>query len=245
MSIKLMTAVWERADLSSTQKLVLLALADWANDEGLCWPSINRLAVKASLTSRGVQKSIRSLEDMGFIRREEVTGKGNRYWISIPANEVHPCTAFTPPLNVVHPTPERGSDNTPYTHQDTPKDITALPDWLPIDAWNGWLDMRKQRKKPLTDRATSRAINKLEAMRDAGQDITEVLDRSTMNGWTDLYEIKEKAIGTNRTNKDGVSAALDEMLGIGRPAQPIKRRPLEIFDAKPVAAIAGPDTVQR
>ena len=127
-----------------------------------------------------------------------------------------------------------------------PKGRTVeLPDWLPVEAWNGWIDMRKQRKKPLTDRAASRAINKLEAMRDAGQDITEVLDRSTMNGWTDLYEIKEKANGTNRTNKDGVSAALDEMLGIGRPAQPIKRRALEIFDAKPVAAIAGPDTVQR
>ena len=237
MSIKLMTAVWDRLDLSSTQKLVLLALADWANDEGLCWPSISRLAVKASLTSRGVQKSIRSLEDMGFIRREEVTGKGNRYWISIPLNDVHPCTAFTPPLNDVHPTPERGSDNTSYTHQLTTKDITALPNWLPIDAWNGWLEMRKQRKKPLTDRAASRAINKLEAMRDAGQDITEVLDRSTMNGWTDLYEIKERTNGTNRTSQDGVSAAIDEMLGIGRTAQPVRRQPVEVFDAEYIKAI--------
>jgi hypothetical protein len=116
---------------------------------------------------------------------------------------------------------------------------------MPLDAWQGWLEMRKQRKKPLTDRAATRAINKLEAMRDAGQDVAEVLDRSTMNGWTDLYEIKERANATNRTNKDGVSAALDEMLGIGRPAQPVGRRPIEIFDAKPVAAITGPDTVQR
>lgn len=117
MSIKLMTAVWEREDLSSTHKLVLLALADWANDEGLCWPSINRLAVKASLTTRAVQKSIRALEQVGFVRREEVTGKGNRYWISIPANDVHPCTTFTPPLNDVHPTPEPRSPNTSKTHQ--------------------------------------------------------------------------------------------------------------------------------
>lgn len=117
MSIKLMTAVWEREDLASTQKLVLLALADWANDEGLCWPSINRLAVKASLTARAVQKAIRSLEDVGFIRREEIAGKGNRYWISIPVNNVHPCTTFTPPLNEVHPTPEPRSPNTSKTHQ--------------------------------------------------------------------------------------------------------------------------------
>lgn len=237
MSIRIMTAVWERTDLSSTQKLVLLALADWANDEGLCWPSISRLAVKSGLTSRSVQKSIRSLEETGFIKREEVFGKGNRYWISIPMNDVHPCPTFTPPLNEVHPTPELRSPNTSYTHQLTTKDITALPNWLPIDAWNGWLEMRKQRKKPLTDRAASRAINKLQAMRDAGQDITEVLDRSTMNGWTDLYEIKERANGTNRTNQDGVSAAIDEMLGIGRTAKPVRRQPVEVFDADYIRAI--------
>jgi hypothetical protein len=237
MSIKLMTAVWERADLSSTQKLVLLALADWANDEGLCWPSINRLSAKASMAGRSIQRIIRELEQAGFVRRDEVIGKGNKYWISIPLTECHPCTSVTPPLTECHPSPDTVSPNTLEIHHLTTKDIRALPDWLPIDAWNGWLEMRKQRKKPLTDRAASRAINKLEAMRDAGQDITEVLDRSTMNGWTDLYEIKERTNGTNRTNQDGVSAAIDEMLGIGRPAQPVRRQPVEVFDAEYIKAI--------
>ncbi len=215
MSIKIMTAVWDREDLSSTQKLVLLALADWANDEGLCWPSINRLAIKASLTSRAVQKTIRSLEDAGFIRREEVLGKGNRYWISTPLNDVHPCTTFTPPLNVVHPTPEPRSPNTSMIHQLTTKCIKEpLPDWLPLDAWNGWVAMRKQRKRPLTDRATARAINKLDAIRNKGHDIEDLLDRSTINGWLDIYEPKDMKNGAaNRTtgqrgNQNGFAAAL-------------------------------------
>lgn len=232
-----MTAVWERTDLSSTQKLVLLALADWANDEGLCWPSINRLAVKASMAGRSIQRIIRELEDAGFVRRDEVTGKGNKYWILSPLTDCHPRHSVTPPLTDSHPTPDTVSPNTSEIHHITTKDIKALPNWLPVDAWNGWLEMRKQRKKPLTDRAASRAINKLEAMRDAGQDITEVLDRSTMNGWTDLYEIKERANGTNRTNQDGVSAAIDEMLGIGRTAKPVRRQPVEVFDADYIRAI--------
>lgn len=226
MSIKLMTAVWDREDLSSTQKLVLLALADWANDEGLCWPSINRLAVKAALTSRAVQKTIRSLEDAGFIRREEVLGKGNRYWISAPMNDVHPCTTFTTPLNDVHPTPEPRSPNTLNIHQLNTKCIKEpLPDWLPMDAWNGWVEMRKQRKRPLTDRATSRAINKLEALQLAGHNITELLDRSTMNGWLDIYEPKEIKNGaanrkTNqRGNQNGFAAAL-RYVADGRPNEP-------------------------
>lgn len=90
-----MTAVWDREDLSSTQKLVLLSLADWANDEGLCWPSIERLAIKTSMAGRSVQRIIRDLESMGFVKREEVLGKGNRYWIHIPLTQCHPCPSVT------------------------------------------------------------------------------------------------------------------------------------------------------
>ena len=107
MSIKLMTAVWEREDLTSTHKLVLLALADWANDEGLCWPSINRLAAKTSMAGRSVQRLIRQLEEMGFILREEEIGKGNRYWIKMPLTQCHPCTSVTPPLTQCHPIHQR------------------------------------------------------------------------------------------------------------------------------------------
>ena len=190
MSIKIMTAVWDREDLSSTQKLVLLALADWANDDGLCWPSIERVAKKSSLKKRAVQLAIRSLEEMQFIRREEVIGKGNKYWIQIPVHQMHPCIKDTPPVHEVHGTRASDAPNTSITHQLTTNDIIGLPDWLPMDAWNGWVEMRKKRKRPLTDRATARAINKLDAIRSKGHDIEDLLDRSTINGWLDIYEPK-------------------------------------------------------
>lgn len=195
-----MTAVWDREDLSSTQKLVLLALADWANDEGLCWPSIDRVAKKSSLKKRAVQLAIRSLEEMQFIRREEVIGRGNKYWIHIPLHEMHPCIKDTPPLHQMHETHAPDAPNTSKIHQLNTKYIKeALPDWLPMDAWNGWVEMRKQRKRQLTDRATARAINKLDAIRAKGHDIAELLDRSTINGWLDIYEPRE-------TNRAGNSA---------------------------------------
>jgi len=200
MSIKIMTAVWDRKDLSSTQKLVLLSLADWANDEGLCWPSIDRLAIKTSMAGRSVQRIIRDLESMGFVRRDEVLGKGNRYWISIPLTECHPCHSVTPPLTECHPTPDTVSPNTSITHQLTTNDIIGIPDWMPMDAWNGWVEMRKKRKRPLTDRATARAINKLDAIRAKGHDIEDLLDRSTINGWLDIYEPKGNTSAGNSQN---------------------------------------------
>lgn len=156
MSIKLMTAAWEREDLSATHKLVLLALADWANDEGLCWPSINRLAIKTSMAGRSVQRLIRQLEEMGFVRREETVGKGNRYWIVIPATDCHPRHSVTPPLTQVHPTPDTVSPNTSIIPQlntnlnCASNDAPMQPDLIldeekitvqdVVDAWNDTAD---------------------------------------------------------------------------------------------------------
>ena len=69
---------------------------------------------------------------------------------------------------------------------------TELPDWVPADAWAGYVAMRKQQKKVMTPRAMELRIKDLEQFRDAGHDLVAVLDQSTANNWTDLYEPKER-----------------------------------------------------
>lgn len=70
MSITLMSRVWETA-LPSTQKMVLLALADNANDQGRsCYPSVKLLSEKCTITPRAVQKNISTLEEAGLITRK-------------------------------------------------------------------------------------------------------------------------------------------------------------------------------
>jgi hypothetical protein len=66
-------------DLPAKDKLVLLALADCANDEGLAWPSIATLARKCGCDERTIQRNLRVLEAKGIFRREEIKGKGCRY----------------------------------------------------------------------------------------------------------------------------------------------------------------------
>jgi hypothetical protein len=78
MSIRVMTAVWDM-ELPAKDKLVLLALADCANDEGLAWPSIATLARKCGCDQRTIQRNLRDLEKRGLFAREEVIGKGCRY----------------------------------------------------------------------------------------------------------------------------------------------------------------------
>ena len=66
----------------------------------------------------------------------------------------------------------------------------VLPDWIPQSSWSGYLDMRKEKNKAPTARAIELLIGTLEKMKNGGQNIAAVLDRSTVNGWTDVYAIK-------------------------------------------------------
>ena len=70
MSIAWMTRIWASAEPSRpTDRLMLLALADNANDEGCCRPSVETLHVKCRLgTVRGARRVLRRLEAGGFVR---------------------------------------------------------------------------------------------------------------------------------------------------------------------------------
>ena len=63
--------------------------------------------------------------------------------------------------------------------------------------------MRKAIKKPLTDRAMSGILSRLNNL--AGDDLEkiEILDQSTMNSWQGIFPLREKtptAIGGQRNN---------------------------------------------
>lgn len=68
----------------------------------------------------------------------------------------------------------------------------VLPDWIPEDAWNAYLEMRKKAKKAPTDRAKELVVKELAKLRDAGENVAAVLDQSTMRVWTDVYAVKNK-----------------------------------------------------
>jgi len=73
-----MAAVFE-LKIPAPEKLVLLAMADHARDDGTgCYPSIDLLARKTSQTRRGVQRIMRRLEDdYGLIKPSHIS-RGRR-----------------------------------------------------------------------------------------------------------------------------------------------------------------------
>lgn len=70
MSVAAITAVWSAEQLSGSALLVALALADWADDSGRCYPSTSSVARKARLSRSQAQRVLKSLEDAGVVTVE-------------------------------------------------------------------------------------------------------------------------------------------------------------------------------
>lgn len=69
MSIRAIRWVWGHA-LPSTHKLVLVVLADMADDAGHCWPSIKTVAKQCGISTRSVRRILRDLEDQRLLTAE-------------------------------------------------------------------------------------------------------------------------------------------------------------------------------
>ena len=87
MSIKRMTAVWEHSQHKGSALLLLLAMADNADDQGYCWPGIEYLATKIRMTAQSVINITTTLEDSGELYAQHNRRHGNRYLVT---------TAMTP-----------------------------------------------------------------------------------------------------------------------------------------------------
>lgn len=70
--------------------------------------------------------------------------------------------------------------------------MKELPDWIPIAPWDAFVAMRKKQKKPMTEGALARMINKLDALRTEGQDLTAVLNQSEDKCWLDVFPVHDR-----------------------------------------------------
>ncbi|HIE5554032.1 helix-turn-helix domain-containing protein [Pseudomonas aeruginosa] len=129
MSTIIMSACWPLQGMSPAQKAVLISLADQANDQGVCWPAVDSIAMRCCLSKRAVQQAIKWLRSVGIVSVEERQGRSTMYSVTpaayAPPQEMHPsskCTragnaptpadAAPPPPQDMHPTPAASAPRT-------------------------------------------------------------------------------------------------------------------------------------
>lgn len=94
MSVQAITWAFEQ-DLDCGHKFVLVALANYADEEARCWPSQDKLAKQCGLSRQRVNVILGDLEEFGLIgiipqTRDNGSTRSNVYQLAAPLRSNHP-----------------------------------------------------------------------------------------------------------------------------------------------------------
>jgi hypothetical protein len=239
----IMAAVWP-LDLRVSEKLVLLALADNANDEGYCWPLVSTLMAKCSLCERAVQQALATLVAAAHITIHRRHGRSNYFRVhpskSCTPQEMHPASsAPTPasdaphPPQTMHPPPASGAPITiiePSSESSrNQKTVAKARDDGPVnrvfDHWRSEYRHPKASLDPKRRRAIQRAL--------------ESYDEPSLCTAISGYKLSPHHMGQNdqRTVYDDISLFL-------RDAEHVERG-MNFARAPPVRAMSAVEIAQQ
>lgn len=209
MSLEAVLRVRDLRGVPGLQKAILTYLASYAAPvTGLFFTKVDRGVAETGFARSTFIEAVTTLADAGFIADTgDRIGYNNRtvVWRLRPDLIGSPSDLL---LNGNGPPPVgKGPQPGPFTRDElkgkkkrAPQAplalVEALPPWLPLEPWEGYIRMRMERKKPATDYAIRLLIRRLDAMRKKGIDLSAVLETSIVNGWTDVYEPRLKRDGT-------------------------------------------------
>lgn len=224
-----MTAAWRLAGLTPTQKLVLLSLADNANDQGECYPSIAQIAARTCLSIRAVRVAVRSLEDSGIVESAARSGTSTTYLLNVeprqemptrqqvpPRQEMPttPARRAAPPRQQVPPTPAAGAAEPSLNRQLNRQGTVNKPDDVPASTWSDFLAIRKAKRSPLTATAL-RGIEREAAK--AGLTLAEAIAKCCERGWQGFeaawVSTPPARAAPPASRQDRISATVAELTG--------------------------------
>lgn len=198
MSIKVMNAVWASGPDDHAGLLVLLAMADIADDNGVLWPSLATIAAKSRMSERNARRIIRALEAAGWvdtsvnrgrnctnsyrINTDKITGQDNR--TNCPGGQMAPenrtngaikpdiAVSAEPSGTIKEPSERRARD--------------ALCRVMSEKVADAYMAHRRAKRAKLTDYAAELIARKLERHPDPDAVALE----SIANGWTGVFPEK-------------------------------------------------------
>lgn len=173
MSNRVLNWVFEESPATGNDRLVLIAIADEADDDGTnAFPSVDRIARKARVPKRTTLRCLQRLEEAGelVVTRPEKRGRGhfNTYAVVMNGATLTPeerarngategekrrATARGATQSVPDPQTPGSKDPDPHTPPSLP---LAVPD--PFDEF--WATYPRKADKPAARRAWPRAIAK-------------------------------------------------------------------------------------
>ena len=203
MSLDATRWAWEQK-VKATQKLVLLSLADRANEKHCCYPSITRLSNDTGLNRKTVMNCIQQLEKSGLISTKRVVGSGNYYQLNgvVNRHEDKPQTSTkngtstetgTSPKNGTTTSTKNGTGPVPKTGHEPIKNLPMnLPVYIDGELFTEFLGVRKKLKAVNSSRGIKVLLTEIEKIHNAGFDVNAEIEKAISMGWKTVYMPKGK-----------------------------------------------------
>jgi hypothetical protein len=212
-------------ELNIQEQSLLFALIRYYNQEkGYAYPSYSKLKKSSRIAdNRTLINNINSLIKKDYIKKVTVKGIGNKYYILkfIPSVDLHLVENYTTCNN----TPTHSVDlhydlveNYTTTNTNTNTNIKTnkkekesgldqiinsytINEGLK-DTIRDFLKVRKAIKKPMTDKALTLILNKLDKLSNNELEKIEILNQSIVNSWQGVFELKDKKGPEKQSKKE-------------------------------------------
>ena len=194
---KLKNDLLRSENLKANAKILLLVLISYENEtEGYSYPSQTRLLKETGLSKTTLLKCLNELEENKYITRVREKGENNKYYISsvvkIDADtSVKNSTTTSTKNSTLKELNKNKKEKEKKTDLDKIIEAYTQNDLL-VEALKEFIKMRKAIKKPLTNRAMSGVLSKLNNLASDDLEKIEILDQSIMYSWQGIFPLKEK-----------------------------------------------------
>lgn len=206
MSVRKMAEVWEFSQHSGTHLLLLLAIADFADDNGRAYPSVASLARKCRMKPRNAQTLLASLRESGeLVIRNGEGPKGTNLYRIQPLQKLAPLQDSAPLQGIARggakacANPLQGIAPKPSMNHQEPLNIRPLQDSAPLQKTarfnaadylvsrgvdsqviSDWLELRKAKRAAVTQTTVAGIEREAEK---AGMTLAAALAICCERGW--------------------------------------------------------------
>ena len=220
MSISQMTKVFKDKTLTPTRKLIMLSIADNANDTGVAFPSWNTIVDRTNLSRQAVQENLKWLSNNGYLFKKNRSRKkggrsSNKYLIYPHENREFldeedyllfedlytqsqsdvPCTQSQSGLLGSGTQSQSGLLESEPSLKELNRHLPLYPQKV-----QEWLDYKKARKEKLVQATIDRIV------KQHNEDpylFAEKVDHSISNGYQGLFAPKNKSFINSREPQVG------------------------------------------
>ena len=189
------------------------------NNEIYFYASQEKLSALLRVSRPTIVSAFKRLIEIGLLEVEKDNGNANKYFL-IKIDELVKnfdlSKNLTSKKNLQHQSKNLTGTCKKFLHNKEliNKNELIRMNYIYIsdEFWNTFyefLDMRKKIKKPATEKAIKLLLSKLEKIKDEAKAI-EILEKSIVNNWQDVYGLKEGGTGGSKKYKTSFGRTNDK-----------------------------------